>query len=376
MKVLFILSTTQLDGSTFSCITLMEGLIGRGCSVVAIIPDNNEAFISRLAEFGIISHVIPVEFNQWPNGKRGSFHYFNTLIYTLKNRFNIFRQLCRIVKQEHPDIIHTNVSPIDVGYYSAITFRIPHVWHIREYCDKDFDIHLFPNNFWYRKKIKHSYSIAITKDLQSYNKLAGSKRSFVIYNGVRHKDSIYYSKEKERFFLVASRVSKEKDQARIIRVFAKFLKNQPNYKLIILGRCNVEYRDECISLAKNLGIVDDVIFEGFKTNVDSYLKKATALLVASPYEGFGRMTAEAAFNGCLVIGYDSAGTKEILESTGGYLWRTDDDFLKAMNEVASMSIDEYGRKIEMAQTVAQRSFSIESYIDGIVSIYNEILCNK
>lgn len=39
------------------------------------------------------------------------------------------------------------------------------------------------------------------------------------------------------------------------------------------------------------------------------LKYASALLVASPSEGLGRMTAEAAFAGCMVIGYNAAGTK-------------------------------------------------------------------
>lgn len=35
-----------------------------------------------------------------------------------------------------------------------------------------------------------------------------------------------------------------------------------------------------------------------------------ALIVPSPFEAFGLITAEAMFNKCLVIGRDTAGTKE------------------------------------------------------------------
>ncbi len=40
------------------------------------------------------------------------------------------------------------------------------------------------------------------------------------------------------------------------------------------------------------------------------MNRATALIVPSPFEAFGLITAEAMFNKCLVIGKDTAGTKE------------------------------------------------------------------
>jgi len=49
-----------------------------------------------------------------------------------------------------------------------------------------------------------------------------------------------------------------------------------------------------------------------RDDVYAIMSRATALIVPSHFEGFGRITAEAMFNGCLVAGYNSAGTREIL----------------------------------------------------------------
>ena len=100
------------------------------------------------------------------------------------------------------------------------------------------------------------------------------------------------------------------------------------------------------------------------------MKKATALLVASPFEGFGRMTAEACFNGCIVIGKDSGGTREILSQTGGYLYKTQKEMILHMEATASISFKDY---VQIAPKKAQSLFSIEKYTSDIYSIYEKAL---
>lgn len=99
-----------------------------------------------------------------------------------------------------------------------------------------------------------------------------------------------------------------------------------------------------------------MIFEGFQTNVKSYMTKAKTLIVASPAEGFGRMTAEACFDGCLVIGKNSCGTKEILEQTGGFLYNTQQELIAKMENVASISDEEYKEKALQAQKKPKSCF--------------------
>ena len=290
-----------------------------------------------------------------------------------RNQFRLRKAVANIIRLEKPDIVHTNVSPIDVGYFAAKATKVPHIWHIREYCDRDFNIKMFPSKRIFQSHLKRGYSICITKDLQRYNKLTGQSTSFVIYNGVRKENEFIYDGGKSHYFLCASRISPEKDQLRTIRVFSRFVESNPNWKLIILGDGAEWYIEQCKHEAELLHIDNHVYFAGFTNNVDKYMRNASALLVASPSEGFGRMTAEAAFSGCIVIGFNGAGTKEVLEQTGGFLWNTDDEYLDAMKTVASMTTDEYKELALSAQNRARQLFSIESYAKSVFNLYDSIL---
>lgn len=375
MKIMYILSGTNMGGATLSFLTLLEKVVERSCNAIVVIPDQGTEFVNKLNELGVRHYAFAYEFDEWPKsfGVKRLLGYPYVVLREQLKQIKARKKLCDIVRAELPDIIHTNVSPLDIGYYAAKKYQIPHIWHIREYCDKDFGISLFPTKRAYRRKLKDCYTISITKELQGYNGLAGSDNSFVIYNGVRAADDCIYNPEKQNFFLSASRVSEEKGIERTIRVFAKFYKNHPLYKLIVLGEGYDYYVDHCKALAEELGVENSVVFEGFKTDVDSYMRVALALLVASPSEGFGRMTAEATFNGCIVVGYNAAGTKEILESTGGYLWNNDDEYYNALESVASLNDVEYRSAVSKAQRVARRLYSKESYTGRIFEVYDKVM---
>lgn len=126
-------------------------------------------------------------------------------------------------------------------------------------------------------------------------------------------------------------------------------------------------------MCQRLNIMEKVLFVGYTNEVFQYMEKATALLVASKSEGFGRMTAEAAFAGCLVIGKDTAGTKEVMDITGGFRFMNDEEMLLAMNDVSYLSENEYRIRVSKAQHQAVTFFSNEEYINNILDVYDKIL---
>jgi glycosyltransferase involved in cell wall biosynthesis len=103
------------------------------------------------------------------------------------------------------------------------------------------------------------------------------------------------------------------------------------------------------------------------------MREAKALLVCSNSEGFGRMTAEAAFVGCMVIGKNQAGTKEVMDITGGLRFITDDEMLQQMMTVVKMSEEEYHSKVMYAQKCAKTFFSKEQYVDEVLKKYQTII---
>ena len=116
-----------------------------------------------------------------------------------------------------------------------------------------------------------------------------------------------------------------------------------------------------------------VEFVGHVDNVTDYMKKSRALIVASLSEGFGRMTAEAAFAGCPVIGRNTGGTKEILEATGGFLFNDEEELLSSMIKMAKLPNEEYFSMIVKAQNIAKELYSEESYVEKVYDVYKKAM---
>ena len=66
MTILYIISTTKMDGSTMSFLSVLEYVSKKGCNVLVVIPDNNNDFIRRLDNINAKCFVVPVEADCWP----------------------------------------------------------------------------------------------------------------------------------------------------------------------------------------------------------------------------------------------------------------------------------------------------------------------
>ncbi len=373
MNVLYILSDSVMGGATHSALSLIEAMQSHSCDVIVLSPNMNKDLRDRLDRNEIRWEVLRFGFDIYPSIYAGIIKWPISLFKSIIINKLAIRRIVKIINDNKIDIVHTNVGPVTCGFYAAKKVGIPHVWHIREYGDKDFNIRMFPSQDVFRSMLREGNVILITNNLKTYNKLDKYSNARVIYNGVRKRSETQLSSNKEKYFLCASRVSPEKGFEQIIRVFAKFHEYNPDYSLKIIGLYNERYLSKIMKQAKSLNVESSVYIEGYKNNVSEYMSKARALLVASPNEGFGRMTAEAAFAGCLVIGKNTAGTREIMEITGGYPFMSDDEMLNAMIAVSDLTEKEYLEKASYAQIQAVTHFSEESYVDQVLCFYKTIL---
>ncbi len=362
-----------MGGATFSVLSLMDGAKKYGYEPIAIIPNEDEYLENILRLKQIKYYIIPIIQFSYPKAystKQMIFYpiiCIKKIITYLKN----LRIIREVIKNEDIKLIHSNVGPIREGHAVAKRLNIPHVWHIREYGDRDFKIRYFPSKSYFRKSLIQDYVITITKDLIGYNRLQAYPKARVVYNGVRKQSDVYYEPKKHNYFLCASRISEEKGHHEVIEAFARFHKYHPEYKLIILGNGSADYLSRLKKLVNQNTLERHVVFEGFQTDVSRYMKFAKAVIVASYAEGFGRMTAEAMFAGCLVIGRSSGGTKEIIDITGGFLFKDLSELEMRMKAVAEMSTQSYTDQISSAQTKCIQYFSEEKYISNIVEFYRQ-----
>lgn len=88
----------------------------------------------------------------------------------------------------------------------------------------------------------------------------------------------------KEYIVTAGRLKHEKGYDILINAFKNIKKSHPKLKLIILGQGNL--KDSLTELSVELGLSNDVIFQGFVSNVYPFFKNAKACVVSSRVEGF------------------------------------------------------------------------------------------
>ena len=382
MRVLYINNTKEYPGSTISLLNLFKGLKNNGVEMLVVGPKmKNPKLIQELNELGIKYEFIYNEKNIWPQIRKDSIISFiwSLVKWPIKLGWIYYHMLIsqyflnKIINDFKPDIIHSNSGVIHEGIVCANQAKIPHVIHLREYQDLDFGMSIFPSKRKFESLLHKTYVITITKDILCHFHLEGYNKARVIYNGIYPKDKTLKIWPKDNYFLCCSRISASKGHENVIRSFASFSKKHPDYKLRICGYGTDEYVGYLKKISRQLHCHDKIEWMGFTDKPFENMARARALIVASRSEGFGRMTAEAAFAGCVVIGRNTGGTKEILSSTGGYLFDSDKEMEVAMNAVAEMSHDEYLTLIGKAQSYARDYYSNEANVSKTYDFYNYML---
>ena len=383
MKITYILHNQIIDGSLISWMNLVQPLVGNNHEVVVICPkalSANQEFqlfvdANNIKVYNCSLYIGPFGLPEKASFKQ-KMKWCKKYIAVIKHKFVSLKQIYKVLKQERPSIVHTNTGVIHEGFWASKLLNIPHVWHLREYQDKDWGFYIYPSKTIYSWLLSKSNIISITKDILKYFKLEESNKAKVIYNGICSAKDKTAILDKENYFISACTLAPNKGIQDAIFAFMEFYKTHNEYKFYILGNDQNEYAEELKSHVQKKGLSDVIIFKGYqnKEQVYQYMQKAKALIVASYNEGFGRMTAEAAFNGTLVIGRNTAGTKEIIDITGGFLFDGDYATIKEqMNAVHYLSKEEYYHLAQKAQDFAVEQYSIESNIEQIKQFYNNII---
>lgn len=155
------------------------------------------------------------------------------------------------------------------------------------------------------------------EDLSKNFRIPG-KRISVVYNPVNKETITELSAEdagidfSEPLIVTAGRLVHQKGIDILLRAFRK-VRDVTASKLLILG--SGEKREELISLARSLNLLEDVVFLGMQKNPFKFMRKAAVFCLASRYEGLGNVILEAMALGVPVIVTDCpSGPSEI---TGG-----------------------------------------------------------
>lgn len=320
IKVIYILnSSTLFGGANKSFLAMLQLLCRRGVEPLVVTPDTDGIY-KYLGDNGVRTLSLNYRMQVYPpvHSIVDVVLWLPRLCGRLLLNHQAARRLAQVCRDWNADLVHTNVSVINIGYMAAKYVGIPHVWHIREYGDLDFAFHYIWNKRQQHARYRRpkSYTICITKDIQRYNNLSGCDASKVIYNGIISGDTEPALCRKNKYFLYVGRLEPAKGIADLIAAYAEYRHKVANpLPLFIAGDTDdKQYKSFLRSQVEHLEIQPYLNFLGMCDNVNSLYAEALAVVVPSVHEGFGRVVAEAMNMGCPVIVHDVAGISEQLEN--------------------------------------------------------------
>lgn len=378
INVLFVtFSSNNLDGATYSLMDLIKSVQKNVYPIVMVREEGcvYDFFIKNGVE------CIVSDFKEDLVGKPVKFHQFikyylkfipNQLTFYWKNR-KCVENVAQILKDRKIDIVHSNNTVLSGVCDIATVLDAKFVWHLRGFMDLDFGWMPLRGYDKFRKTLKQSDAIiGITKTVLEHHYSAEKNNSYIIADAVRSKNDTCLKMPKEKYFLFcAGLLTENKGCGFAINAFIKSRLADVGYKLKIIGDAHPNYMFRLNKIVLDAGLLDAVEFIGHSEKVKEYMSQATAFLMCSESEGMGRVSIEAMFYGCLVIGRNSGGTKDfVFDGKTGLLFNDINGCVDAMQRATE---NNHKDLIKHAQQFAQENFSIEGYGDKILDVYYKVL---
>lgn len=366
LTILYVLHTTNPgNGATVAFKNMLQGLMSLGIKPVVALPDKKGIY-KKLKEQGIPTICCPnYRLSTYPTlqGTKNKMLFLPRLVIRLILAQHAIHRIVREARALQIDLVHTNTSALSIGFHVAKLLGVPHIYHIREYADK-IGLHIIPsqNTLVSQLNDQRSYAICISHDLQNYYHLSNNN-AIVSYDGCCYHPTSLPNKKREPFFLFVGRVQQAKGIDMLLDAYATYhaLSKAP-YKIQIAGNiADHRYFLHMSAFIHTHGLENDIHFLGQRSDIDQLMQRASAIILASPYEGFGLTFMEAARNGCLAIGRNTTGVKEQMDN-GKKLTGAD-------IALPFLSVS------ELASAMLQVDKNGINYYDGYIKRAFQVVCN-
>lgn len=384
MKVLYVLARDDKYGSPMALIELITALkeIDNNFEPVILTPTYNDVN-KKCDEQNIENYHISYGTAMYVKND----HIMNILRFLLY-KYGSFISLKRIKKAidfSKIDIIHSNNSVIDFGYLISKKYNIPHVWHIREFADQDFNYYPFDKKY-IDKMNDNNYCITISKIIDDYWKEKKLINSNIVYDGIdldtiitKTEYNTEYNKNKTLNILFIGSLCKGKGQYKLIEAVRKLDKNiSSNLDIHFIGSGEKKYTDELKQMVSKYNLDKIIKFDGYNENIRNTIKDYDIGIVCSKKEGFGRVTVEYMASGLCVIASNTGANTEIIEDNKtGILfdYESDDDLANKITYIYNNNdkIKEIGT---LAVQDVRKKYSKEQNAKNVFDLYKRIKGNK
>ena len=322
------------------------------------------------------------------------FHAIENLVRSPRplNDLKALWELVHLFRREQFDIVHTHTSK--AGFLGRIAARcsgVPYVVHtihnnaVNEYMSI-FERQLFlslekivlPLTDWFITVSE------LNRNQISELGLLKLERSQTVYSGIDYsqldrlsdltskRQALKIPNDYQTIVMVA-RLMPQKAPDLLISAFTQVLDQCPRTLLILVG--DGPLRQDLETQARDLDLVENIRFLGFRDDVPEILKLADIFALSSLWEGLGRSMTEAMLLGKPVVAPNIYGIPEIVHhNKTGLLFPVGD-----VNQLATLLIhllqhpEEQIRLGQNAKRLTRKLFDAKDMVKQIEQIYEQLL---
>ena len=290
--------------------------------------------------------------------------------------------LCRLFKEEKPDILHTHASM--TARMAARKAKVPYIFNTK-HCMEGAPGPL-PKKML-RRMVNHRFSdriIAVSKAVRRSMIDGGTdaKQIVTVYNGIE-KIPVPTAEEKaallasfggqagEKAVGMVARLEEVKDHETFLLGAKEVLKKRQDVRFYIIGDGSL--RETLENRAKELGISQKVCFTGFLRDVEKIEAALDIAVITSKAEALCLSILESMIAGIPAVGTDSGGVAEVISNgENGYLIPVGDYHALAYRLEVLLEDDEK-RKLfgEQAKQIAAETFLADKMTKKIEKLYLE-----
>lgn len=281
------------------------------------------------------------------------------------------RMLRRAIKQSHPQVVISFITPTNVLVsLAAVGLKIQVI--LSERTEPTME---YPGRMWdILRSVTYSFAdhvVLVSEYSRNYFPKSVRKNAVVIPNPVisPSKNPPGDAGLSKPAIVAMGRFEQQKGFDLLLEAFAEVNEKHPEWSLTILG--DGKLRSTLESLRNDLGLNSKVHMPGIVKNSYDYLRQADLFVMSSRYEGFPNALCEAMASGTAVISFDcKTGPGEIINDDEDGILVPPEDVDALANAMSRIMGDETKRKhLESEAPKLIERFGLEK----VMGMWNDVI---
>ncbi|MFM7346379.1 MAG: glycosyltransferase family 4 protein [Tagaea sp.] len=364
MKLVFLSHQGDTGGATSAMVEGTEALIERGHTAEVWMPAPG-SLIPKLDALGVAHRIVSLP--QWASTKGRK---------AWRLRWRTWRAtapLAQALRAAKPDLVVTNTMVLGVGALASEAAGIPHAWWIHEFGREDHGLEFVHGDAGAAAIMTRTTRVAIVNSDAVAEKYAGflpRERIVRVYYRIDPAppaDVPDFQHAGEFHLALPGSLNPQKGQDIAIEALILLAREGRSPHLHFFGEGAEGYAARLRGRAAESGIGSRIHFHGHVSSLGARMAKASAVLVPSRCEAFGRVTVEALHASVPVIASDSGGTRELIaDGETGLLFSSGDAPALARQIARLMDDPALARRLAQAGAEwARPRFSAQEFADGL-----------